>query len=105
MQDFGSSEYIPTRSTKTAPKVAYNPMQFVKTGPTKLAQTAQEQLKKAEEVKKIRETKKDDQEDWQSVRVITTHLSNYNLTLDCFNFKIEFGRMEIESTEATGARD
>ncbi|XP_046450293.1 uncharacterized protein LOC124198484 isoform X3 [Daphnia pulex] len=67
MQDFiGSSEYIPTRSTKTAPKVAYNPMQFVKTGPTKLAKTAQEQLKKAEEVKKVRETKKDDAEDWQS---------------------------------------
>lgn len=69
MQDFiGSSEYIPTRSTKTAPKVAYNPMQFVKTGPTKLAKTAQEQLKKAEEVKKVRETKKDDAEDWQSVK-------------------------------------
>lgn len=68
MQDFiGSSEYIPTRSTKAAPKVAYNPMQFVKTGPTKLAKTAQEQLKKAEEVKKVRETKKDDAEDWQSV--------------------------------------
>lgn len=67
MQDFGSSEYIPTRSTKTAPKVAYNPMQFVKTGPTKLAMTAQEQLKKVEEVKKIREKKKDDAEDWQSV--------------------------------------
>ena len=69
MQDFiGSSEYIPTRSTKAAPKVAYNPMQFVKTGPTKLAKTAQEQLKKAEEVKKVRETKKDDAEDWQSVK-------------------------------------
>ena len=67
MQDFGSSEYIPTRSTKTAPKVAYNPMQFVKTGPTKLATTAQQQLKKAEEVKKIREKKKDESEDWQSV--------------------------------------
>lgn len=42
-------------------------MQFVKAGPAKLFQTAQEQLKKAEEVKKIREKKKDDSEDWQSV--------------------------------------
>ena len=68
LQDFGSTELIPTRLTcKQAPKPAYNPMQFVKTGPTKLAQTAQEQIKKAEEVKKIREKKKDEAEDWQSV--------------------------------------
>ena len=69
MQDFGgSTEYIPTRSTKTAPKVAYNPMQFVKTGPTKLAATAQEQLKKVEEIKKVqKEKKRDEAEDWQSV--------------------------------------
>jgi Domain of unknown function (DUF4757) len=65
LQDFGSTEFIPTRSSKTAPKVAYNPMQFVKTGPAKLCLSAQEQLKKAEEIKKVREKKKDDVEDWQ----------------------------------------
>lgn len=67
MHDFGSSEFIPTRSTKASPKVAYNPMQFVKTGPAKLVNTAHEQLRKAEQVKKVRETKKDEAEDWQSV--------------------------------------
>lgn len=67
MHDFGSSEYIPTRSSKVSPKVAYNPMQFVKTGPAKLVNSAHEQLRKAEEVKKIREVRKDDAEDWQSV--------------------------------------
>ena len=40
-------------------------MQFVKTGPAKLCLSAQEQLKKAEEIKKVREKKKDDVEDWQ----------------------------------------
>lgn len=78
MQDFGSTEYIPTRSTKTAPKVAYNPMQFVKTGPTPLVKTAQEQLKLAEEVKKVREKKKDDAEEWQSVRTLPRFLSLFD---------------------------
>lgn len=85
MHDFsGSSEYIPTRSTKAAPKVAYNPMQFVKTGPTKLALTAQEQLKKAEQVKKVRETKKDDAEDWQSVRFFPPPSPFFCLVFSCF---------------------
>jgi len=68
VQEFGSNELIPTRSTKASPKPAYNPMQFVKTGPTKLVLTAQQQIKKADEIKKIREeTKKDDAEEWQAV--------------------------------------
>lgn len=82
MTDFGgSTEYIPTRSTKTAPKVAYNPMQFVKTGPTKLALTAQEQLKKAEEVKKVREKKRDDAEDWQSVTLSSFRVPPFSSNL------------------------
>lgn len=68
MHDFGSSEYIPTRSSKVSPRVAYNPMQFVKTGPPKIVNTAYEQLRKAEQVKKVREVRKDEAEDWQSVR-------------------------------------
>ena len=45
-------------------------MQFVKTAPPKLVTTAQEQLKKADQIKKIRETNKDDAEEWQAVRKI-----------------------------------
>lgn len=43
-------------------------MQFVQIKPSNLCQTAQEQLKKAEEVRKVKEvTKKEDPEDWQNV--------------------------------------
>lgn len=46
-------------------------MQFVQIKPCNLYQTAQEQLKKAEEVKKIKEIRKEEPEDWQNVsRVI-----------------------------------
>lgn len=37
--------------------------------PCNLYQTAQEQIKRAEEVKKVKEVKKEDPEDWQSVSV------------------------------------
>jgi hypothetical protein len=43
-------------------------MQFVKMKPSGLCATAQDQLKKAEDVKKIKEvTRKEDPEDWQNV--------------------------------------
>lgn len=46
-------------------------MQFVQIKPCNLYQTAQEQLKKAEEVKKIKEIRKEEPEDWQNVSRIT----------------------------------
>jgi len=57
---------------KTPPKQATNPLQFVKVGPCSLYRTAQEQLQKVQEVKKIKQEVRDDPEDWQSV-------SNFNL--------------------------
>jgi len=42
-------------------------MQFVQIKPCNLYQTAQEQLKKAEEVKKLKEVKKEEPEEWQNV--------------------------------------
>lgn len=57
------------RVTKAAPpKPAVNPMQFVAIKPSNLFQTAQEQLKKAEEVRKAKEVnRKEEPEDWQNV--------------------------------------
>jgi hypothetical protein len=53
---------------KEPPKPAYNPLQFVQLKPSNLYQSAQEQLKKAEEIKKVKEVvRKDDAEDWQNV--------------------------------------
>jgi F-box protein 20 len=61
-------EYIPTRITKvTAPKPAANPLQFIKVGPASLYKSAQEQLKKVEEIKKVTKEVRDEAEDWQSV--------------------------------------
>ncbi|XP_034939260.1 general transcriptional corepressor trfA [Chelonus insularis] len=51
---------------KTSPKQATNPLQFVKVGPCSLYRTAQEQLQKVQEVKKIKQEVRDDPEDWQS---------------------------------------
>jgi hypothetical protein len=43
-------------------------MQFVAMKPSALYQTAQEQIRKAEEVKKVKEVvRKEDPEDWQNV--------------------------------------
>ncbi|KAK9498542.1 hypothetical protein O3M35_003151 [Rhynocoris fuscipes] len=50
----------------TSPKVAGNPLQFVKVGPCDLYRSAQEQLKKVEEIKKAKKERKDEIEDWQS---------------------------------------
>jgi hypothetical protein len=57
------------RVTKAAPpKPAVNPMQFVAIKPSNLFQTAQEQLKKAEEIRKAKEVnRKEEPEDWQNV--------------------------------------
>lgn len=54
---------------KTPPKQATNPLQFVKVGPCALYRSAQEQLSKVQEVKKVETKVKDDPEDWQSVSV------------------------------------
>ncbi|XP_023709500.1 uncharacterized protein LOC111865553 isoform X4 [Cryptotermes secundus] len=62
-----NTEYIPTRITKvTAPKPAANPLQFIKVGPASLYKSAQEQLKKVEEIKKVTKEVRDEAEDWQS---------------------------------------
>lgn len=49
-------------------------MQFVAIKPSNLYHTAQEQLKKAEEIKKVKDkeltNRKEDPEDWQNVRHI-----------------------------------
>lgn len=56
------------RVTRAAPpKPACNPLQFIQIKPCNLYQSAQEQLKRAEEVKKVKEVKKEEPEDWQSV--------------------------------------
>lgn len=59
------------RVTRFAPpKPAYNPMQFIAQKPSNLFQTAQAQLKKAEEVKKTKETtRKEEPEEWQDVNM------------------------------------
>jgi len=58
---------IPTRTGKVATsKPVANPLQFVKVGPCDLSRFAQEQLKKSEEVKKVKPEKRDEAEDWQS---------------------------------------
>lgn len=57
------------RVTRAAPpKPAYNPLQFVAIKPSNLFQSAQEQLKKAEEIRKVKEVnRKEEPEDWQNV--------------------------------------
>lgn len=66
---FEALDYVQkTRTTAaTTPKPAANPLQFVQIKPCNLYQSAQEQLKRAEEVKKVKEVVKEDPEDWQSV--------------------------------------
>ncbi|XP_063862919.1 uncharacterized protein LOC135102093 isoform X10 [Scylla paramamosain] len=71
-------EYIPTRTTKATPKINHAAMQFVKispkhspiyqqfqTGPATLYKSAQEQIKKAEEVKELRKTMVNEETEWQ----------------------------------------
>lgn len=68
-----NTDYIAKeRVTRAAPpKPAYNPMQFIAQKPSNLFQTAQAQLKKAEEIKKTKETtKKEEPEEWQNVNIL-----------------------------------
>lgn len=67
---------------KTPPKQATNPLQFVKVGPCSLYRTAQEQLQKVQEVKKIKQEVRDDPEDWQSVRVQRYFPKRYELDIN-----------------------
>uniref|UniRef100_A0A8D8QK47 Arylphorin n=1 Tax=Cacopsylla melanoneura TaxID=428564 RepID=A0A8D8QK47_9HEMI len=60
------AELIPTRSTKIpTSKPPTNPLQFVKVGPAALYKTANDQIKKVEVVKKVKEEVKETT-DWQS---------------------------------------
>uniref|UniRef100_A0A1Q3FY86 LIM zinc-binding domain-containing protein n=1 Tax=Culex tarsalis TaxID=7177 RepID=A0A1Q3FY86_CULTA len=61
------ADYIQkARVTKAVPpKPAYDPLQFVQLKPCSLVKTAQEQIKKAETVKKVQEEKKEEPEEWQ----------------------------------------
>jgi len=61
-------------------------MQFVQIKPSNLCQSAQEQLKKAEEIKKVKEvTRKEDPEDWQNVREQTFYFIQLFILL-CYLF-------------------
>jgi len=89
-----NTEYIPTRITKvTAPKPAANPLQFIKVGPASLYKSAQEQLKKVEEIKKVTKEDRDEPEDWQSVSgsdvVISTDTQLCLLAVDVSKFIIK----------------
>ncbi|XP_014247024.1 uncharacterized protein LOC106665245 isoform X2 [Cimex lectularius] len=66
-QSCDSGDGVQGRVPKSmSPKVAVNPLQFVKVGPCDLYRSAQEQLKKVEEIKKVKKVCKDEGEDWQS---------------------------------------
>ncbi|XP_037786200.1 eukaryotic translation initiation factor 4 gamma 1-like isoform X22 [Penaeus monodon] len=60
-----TSEYVPSRITRTQPKIKTDAMQFVKTGPAGLYKSATEQIKKAEAVKAMRKHLIAEEEDWQ----------------------------------------
>lgn len=66
---YDPTEYVQrARVSKAAPpKPAANPLQFVQMKPCNLYQSAQEHLKRVEEVKKVKEVIKEEPEDWQSV--------------------------------------
>lgn len=72
------------RITRAAPpKPAYNPMQFVAIKPSNLFQSAQEQLKKAEEVRKVKEvSRKEEPEDWQNVSRACQQVKVFSRTIE-----------------------
>lgn len=77
---YEATEYVQrARVTKAAPpKPAANPLQFVQIKPCNLYQSAQDQLKRAEEVKKVKEiVRPEEPEDWQSVSFFVFPLSLY----------------------------
>ncbi|XP_055549363.1 uncharacterized protein CG43427 isoform X2 [Wyeomyia smithii] len=65
--DHGPAKYIQkVRVTRASPpKPAYDPLQFVQLKPCSLVKSAQEQIKKSEIVKKCKEDKKEEPEEWQ----------------------------------------
>lgn len=71
-------------------------MQFVAIKPSNLYHTAQEQLKKAEEIKKVKEKEftanhKEDPEDWQNVRkfLFSSFFHNIFKVVNCaFDFYV-----------------
>ncbi|XP_045598025.1 uncharacterized protein [Procambarus clarkii] len=64
--DLKVREYLPSRITRTSPKINEAAMQFVKTGPAGLYKSATEQIKKAEAVKAMRQHLIDEEADWQA---------------------------------------
>uniref|UniRef100_T1IPJ8 LIM zinc-binding domain-containing protein n=1 Tax=Strigamia maritima TaxID=126957 RepID=T1IPJ8_STRMM len=61
------SDYLPTRSKRSSSsKTTHNPLQFVKTGTCTLYKKAEEQIKKSEEVKKLKTHTRQDEEEWQN---------------------------------------
>ena len=89
-----NTEYIPKRITKVAaPKPAANPLQFIKVGPASLYKSAQEQLQKAEEIKKVTKERDEEEEDWHSVSgsdaVISTDIQLCLLAVDLSKFIIK----------------
>ncbi|KAG7176049.1 hypothetical protein Hamer_G017016 [Homarus americanus] len=67
--DSKAHEYIPSRITRTTPKINEAAMQFVKTGPAVLYKSATEQIKKAEAVKAMRQHLIAEEADWQEVGI------------------------------------
>lgn len=81
---------------KTPPKQATNPLQFVKVGPCSLYRTAQEQLQKVQEVKKIKQEVRDDPEDWQSVRFQKYFCFNKREKYSDFDYSLFVNLLEIK---------
>ena len=95
-----NAEYIPTRITKVAaPKPAANPLQFIKVGPASLYKSAQEQLQKAEEIKKVTKERDEEEEDWHSVSgsdaVISTDIQLCLLAVDLSKFIIKQAEFSV----------
>lgn len=64
---YDPTEYIQKARVTRAqpPKPAYDPLQFVQLKPCSLVKTAQAQMQKADEVKKVKDEKKEEPEEWQ----------------------------------------
>ncbi|XP_037786201.1 eukaryotic translation initiation factor 4 gamma 1-like isoform X23 [Penaeus monodon] len=77
-----TSEYVPSRITRTQPKIKTDAMQFVKTGPAGLYKSATEQIKKAEAVKAMRKHLIAEEEDWQQPSSSSQSKSPYDEDTD-----------------------
>lgn len=76
---YDPTEYIQKARVTRAqpPKPAYDPLQFVQLKPCSLVKTAQAQMQKADEVKKVKDEKKEEPEEWQCVSMIPKHGSAF----------------------------